>query len=104
MVLHLEVGHCSSGINCDGVHFMADMIVSDCRQWPIFLDREKEFSYGCPTCGERFRFISGVLQHAESARCEEDPDHIFGPLAIYLRHLRSCVSQLRHALEDGRLF
>lgn len=88
MVLHMEVGNCPSGINTEKM----EMIAGHCHLWPRFLDRKKEFPYGCPTCGERFRFMSGLLQHAESARCDENLDEHFGPLATFLRFLRAQFS------------
>ncbi|KAL7911876.1 hypothetical protein GGI35DRAFT_301160 [Trichoderma velutinum] len=85
MVLHLEVGCCPSGVDDEDI----DNLAGECRQWPRFLNTESGLRYRCPTCGEKFKFMSGLLQHAESERCNEDLDETYGPLAIFLRFLRS---------------
>ncbi|PTB53965.1 hypothetical protein M431DRAFT_87097 [Trichoderma harzianum CBS 226.95] len=85
MVLHLEVGRCPSGVGSEGI----DKLAGECRQWRRFLDKANGFMYNCPTCGEKFLYMSGLLQHAESERCSEDLDETYGPLAIFLRFLRS---------------
>ncbi|KAL5092438.1 hypothetical protein Trisim1_001691 [Trichoderma cf. simile WF8] len=85
MVLHLEVGRCPSGVGYEGI----DKLAGECRQWRRFLDKGNGFMYNCPTCDENFSYMSGLLQHAESERCSEDLDETYGPLAIFLRFLRS---------------
>ncbi|PTB64816.1 hypothetical protein BBK36DRAFT_1123676 [Trichoderma citrinoviride] len=88
MVLHLEVGRCQSGLSCDDI----DRFACDCRQSPKFLVNGDELRYICPTCEGTFKFMSGLLQHAESERCDENLDERYSPLAIFLRYLKSRIT------------
>lgn len=84
MVLHLEAGGCTSGADCDDVTTVA----FDCYRSSEYTtdNDDDDYDFQCPTCGARFAFMSSLLQHAESDRCDETPER--GPLAQFLRDLQ----------------
>lgn len=90
MMLHLEIGTCPSGVDWSDI----DEYARECRQSRAYLgddDDDDDYMYKCPTCEKPFRFMSAVLQHAESEPCSEDLSRWSGPLAIFLRFLEARV-------------
>ncbi|KAM0513749.1 hypothetical protein ACHAPE_007575 [Trichoderma viride] len=85
MVLHLEQGTCSSGVNLIDVNDYA----RDCYTSDQYLDCDGD--YECPTCHKYFKYMSGLLQHAESDNCNETLKRRNSPLAIFLRFLKARV-------------
>ncbi|PTB35590.1 uncharacterized protein TrAFT101_009368 [Trichoderma asperellum] len=85
MVLHLEEGTCKPGIDVDVI----DDLATDCYESHKYLDNDGD--YKCPTCAKYFRFMSGLLQHAESDSCDETLRWKHGPLAVFLRFLKTRV-------------
>lgn len=84
MVLHLEAGTCESGTNWEWI----DEIAFDCYQSEWYTcENNPEFDFECPTCNTPFRYMSGLLQHAESKACSENLAKST-PLGKFLRYLR----------------
>ncbi|KAL7941319.1 hypothetical protein V8C42DRAFT_335401 [Trichoderma barbatum] len=86
MMLHLEIGTCPSGLCWLDI----DEYARECYQADEYCDQRDE--YRCPTCGKRFQYMSGLLQHVESESCDENLKRWMSPLAIFLRFLRSRIS------------
>ncbi|KAL7785493.1 hypothetical protein V8C37DRAFT_419977 [Trichoderma ceciliae] len=85
MVLHLEVGNCPSAVGREDV----DRIARLCHQAIRYIDGDGD--YVCPTCSKYFRFMSGLLQHAESDSCGESLRKKMRPLSVFLRFLETRV-------------
>ncbi len=84
MVLHLETGACASNVDCDWV----DSVAFECYAAMYYTSDQGGFDFMCPTCQVPFVYMSSVLQHAESNRCEECMTR-GSPLWRFLRYLRS---------------
>ena len=67
MVLHLETGTCESGVDCEFVAETARMSTNMAE----YHSENEYYPLQCASCDEQFRFLSGLLQHVESDRCEE---------------------------------
>ena len=82
MVLHLERGTCASGANLGDIHEAAyhTATLDD-----DYVTPDRELPFACPSCGG-FRFMSGLLQHVESERCDERLGW-YGPLDNFLEEL-----------------
>jgi hypothetical protein len=85
MVLHLEEGTCKSGVDLSDVNDYA----SECHASNKYHDDDGD--YKCPTCKKYFRYMSGLLQHAESDSCDETLRKRRGSLSIFLRFLKARV-------------
>lgn len=85
MVLHLEMGTCSSGIDLQAINDIA----WNCRESDEYIDNDGD--YKCPTCERYFKFMSGLLQHVESDSCDETLRWEDSPLSIFLRFLEARV-------------
>lgn len=88
MVLHLEAGYCESGADCFDVNEAARA----CYQSKHYTSDDRDFSFECPACSSRFRFMSALLQHAESDTCDEHlgRNRALGKFLHYLpRHIRN---------------
>lgn len=85
MILHLEQGTCASGVDLIDVNDYAKACYTSDR----YLDNDGD--YCCPTCKKYCRFISGLLQHAESDKCDETLRRKKAPLAIFLRFLEARI-------------
>lgn len=69
MMLHLEAGNCPCGMDRDRV----DELAFECYQHRQYTNSWHEyFRYRCPDCDKDFSKFSGLLQHAESERCDAD--------------------------------
>ncbi|KAF2813916.1 uncharacterized protein BDZ99DRAFT_227393 [Mytilinidion resinicola] len=102
MMIHLESGSCTSGIDEIDLNQSAAM----CFQWKHFvredlrddllhrvdLDQEYQLSYPfeCPGCHTGFRYISGLFMHVASPSCNETLDDF--AMAKLIRWLKN-----RHA-------
>jgi hypothetical protein len=84
MVLHLEIGSCASGVDVQAV----DNLAKACYKSDKYLNDD---GYKCPTCLNDFRFMSGLLQHAESDSCSVNLKKRKGSLATFLRFLKARV-------------
>lgn len=70
MVLHLEQGTCASGADRHLVSgTRAACLATYLMEYRAF---DAEYPFKCAFCDEIFRFMSGVLQHIETDRCEAD--------------------------------
>ena len=86
MVLHLEYsGQCDSGSNLALVKRTARQCYAY-KKYRNNSDNSDYFPFACPCCGEVFRYMSGLLQHAESERCEVEMGP-GTPLGRFLRYL-----------------
>lgn len=66
LLIHLESGNCSSGVNCDDV----DRWAFQCYQHRYFTnDWQDQLRYRCPGCESDFPYVSSLLQHTESPAC-----------------------------------
>lgn len=84
MMLHLEVGNCEAQIYTD----LIEEIALDCSQSERYTcDDDSKFNFECPNCDARFRYMSGLLQHAESDACSAKLAN-GEPLGDFLHHLR----------------
>lgn len=89
MVLHLETGACESGVDREEVQQLA----FDCWDLDGYIcddDDDPNYDFVCATCDVPYRFISGMLQHAESEACEETLAKN-SPLGKFLKLLRKRV-------------
>ncbi|KAL3435051.1 hypothetical protein BDV09DRAFT_81993 [Aspergillus tetrazonus] len=68
MMLHLEAGTCTSGVDLDEINHLA----FECYQAQSYKSSNTNFNFECPTCQTPFLFMSGLLQHIESDCCEEE--------------------------------
>lgn len=66
MILHLEAATCASNVDLDFVYSLA--LNSPCAH--EFSFNARDFGLQCPSCDAPFRFMSGLLQHAETSDCE----------------------------------
>lgn len=83
MVLHLEAGSCSSGINADSV----DELAHECYQSDRYISNDWEYDFNCPDCETSFLWMSGLLQHAESNACRVSLNKN-SPLGKFLHFIR----------------
>ncbi|KAI5863407.1 hypothetical protein GGS23DRAFT_531950 [Durotheca rogersii] len=97
MVLHLEAGTCASGTDNDFVtrvafecHRFREYTFAEGSDCSSDFGRSGDRDFTCPTCPSRFPYMSGLLQHVESDRCEEDL--AWGPLAQFLRYLEKRIA------------
>lgn len=76
MLIHLEYGNCTSGLNMFDVNKTAAL----CFQWKRYTDKDlrhellkrrspSEQPFYCPTCGVWFGKLSSLFQHVESPHC-----------------------------------
>lgn len=86
MILHLEAGTCECDADLDEITELA----FECHQSKFYNSDNPDFNFECPTCQTPFRFMSGLLQHAESDSCDESLVEQW-PLAIFLRFVKSRV-------------
>ncbi|EMD65832.1 hypothetical protein COCSADRAFT_86158, partial [Bipolaris sorokiniana ND90Pr] len=103
MIIHLESGTCTSGIDTLDLNESAAM----CYQWKKFLDEEYRddilscydfeeeyfsavYLFRCPECDTTFSKLSGLFQHVSSGSCEQKLNG--GPIAKLVKWLSN-----RHA-------
>lgn len=67
MVLHIEGDYCDSGFGRDDVNGVAFSLAGSYA----YTSHSSKYDFKCPTCATPFRFMSGLLQHAESEACRE---------------------------------
>lgn len=103
MMIHLESGSCESGIDAQEINRLAarcyqwkKYIVPNYRVWMLNgMDRQvREYCYQCPDtdCNVRFKTLSGLLQHAETDRCNEGVfDNRVGSLTKLLIFIYNCL-------------
>jgi len=65
MLIHLESGACPSEVTLDDI----DSWAAQYRQFNHYIDSQAENRYSCPGCENKFRYLSGLLQHLESNAC-----------------------------------
>lgn len=86
MVLHLEYsGQCDSQSDLD----IVERIARQCYAYKKYRNNDDNsdcFPFECPCCGVVFKHMSGLLQHAESERCEVKMGP-GTPLGRFLRYL-----------------
>ncbi|CAH0057943.1 unnamed protein product [Clonostachys solani] len=82
MLLHLETGTCSSGVNRERITELA----FECRQSQYYASSKDDFDFECPDCAAPFSYISGLFQHVQSEACDEELDKQ-SPLRVFLRFL-----------------
>ena len=85
MILHLEQDNsCPSDCNTSRIDQLASEVDAAGQYYDAY--GPNDLLYTCPWCQERFRFMSALLQHAESERC--DAEYSSGsPLWEFLEHL-----------------
>ncbi|KAJ6280849.1 hypothetical protein J3E71DRAFT_392137 [Bipolaris maydis] len=86
MIIHLESGTCTSGINILDLNKSAPM----CYQWQKFLDEEYQYDgavylFRSPECDTTFPKLSGLFQHVGSGSCEQRLNG--GPIAKLVKWL-----------------
>lgn len=86
MLLHLETGHCNSGVDDETVSSLAWR----CYQSKHYTSYDDEYDFKCPTCDTPFAAMSRLIQHAESDACDEELEGQ-SPLGRFLRFLRTQV-------------
>ena len=86
MVLHLEAGSCSSGTTAKDI----DNYASKCYQSSHYTSHDQEYEHRCPDCETLFKWVSGVLQHAEGGACEVSLSK-GTPLGKFLHFLRQTI-------------
>lgn len=87
MVLHLEYSdQCDSGSDREFIGRVAIQCYAS-KHYRNYSDNDDYFPFECPDCGVVFRYMSGLLQHAESDRCDVDMEP-GTPLERFLRFLR----------------
>lgn len=67
MVLHLERGTCASRADCD----LVEEAARSSQNLADYRSQYSNFPFECASCDDYFRFVSGLLQHVESDKCEE---------------------------------
>ncbi|KAH7311597.1 hypothetical protein B0I35DRAFT_452787 [Stachybotrys elegans] len=83
MVLHLEADTCEGGVDL----FSVKATAYACYQSKKYLRKhDPDYEFQCPTCETPYRFMSALLQHAESAACSETLEH-HRPLGKFLHYL-----------------
>ncbi|KAL7921257.1 hypothetical protein ACQKWADRAFT_314070 [Trichoderma austrokoningii] len=87
IILHLELGECKSGVQARHVNCCARD--EQGAEWIIGGDG----SYQCPECDRKFKFMSGLVQHAEGEACRNAMRHKNSPLAQFLRYLKTIIEQ-----------
>ncbi|RLL94511.1 hypothetical protein CFD26_101059 [Aspergillus turcosus] len=88
MLIHLEAGNCSKGIELSDIHDMA----FECYQARKYTrDRENYYPYFCPDpgCGREFRFPSALYQHVETS-----------PSCDHLLQMPKCLAKLRRFISQ----
>lgn len=65
MLIHLESGACSSEVTLDDI----DSWALQYRQFNYHINSQAQNRYSCPGCENKFRYLSGLLQHLESNAC-----------------------------------
>lgn len=74
MVLHLEARGCVSGADSR----LVDNAAFNCLEGEYLGSDDPNSPFMCPRCTSTFRFMSGLLQHAES-----DHFHGYGPCEVF---------------------
>jgi hypothetical protein len=83
MILHLESGHCPSGMNLKKVKDRA----YECYQSRHYrTEFEHEYPFKCPTCELLFPHMNSLLQHVEGGSCQERLERP-SPLWKFLNYL-----------------
>lgn len=88
MLIHLEAGTCSKGIELSDIHDMA----FECYQARKYTrDRDDYYPYFCPDpgCGRKFRFPSALYQHVETS-----------PSCDHLLQMPKCLAKLRRFISQ----
>lgn len=96
MLIHLENG-CATDIG------ELDRLAVAGYSWPEYVrdgwgrwleeseqvgrSRSRPKVFCCPSCNGRFKYLSGLVQHAESDACEEDFHYGFGSIGRLLARL-----------------
>jgi hypothetical protein len=65
MLIHLESGACSSEVTLDDINNWAFQY----RQLNPHINPQADNPYSCPGCENKFRYLSGLLQHLGSNAC-----------------------------------
>lgn len=87
MVLHLEYSEqCDSQRDEEYIKETAWQCYAS-KKYRNFGDYSDYYSFKCPCCDVVFHRMSGLLQHAESERCEVGMEPT-SPLGRFLRFLR----------------
>lgn len=87
MLLHLEIGTCTSGADRYSVLDAG----RQCYRAFYYVSVTRGYPFQCPTCETPFSLMSGLVQHVESDHCDEclDEDR---PLRVFLNQLRLRLS------------
>jgi len=84
MFLHLETGRCEAGIDVDDI----DDWAFECPRSRDYTNEEDdETKYRCPDpdCQQSFRFVSGLLQHAETDACKTGIRGAVNQMVVYVK-------------------
>ena len=80
MLIHLESGACSSEVTLDDINDWALQY----RRFSSYIDPQAEYPYSCPGCENKFRYLSGLLQHLESNACGRTVNNALRGLQSFL--------------------
>ena len=92
-MLHLESGLCESRMGIFEINTIAVHECSESDRYMILMEDDEDdgglIEYLCPAsaCERQFPFMSALLQHSESLRCDIDRSQ-HGPLQIFLDFLK----------------
>ncbi|KAF2719023.1 hypothetical protein K431DRAFT_287054 [Polychaeton citri CBS 116435] len=95
ILIHLESGSCAGGVDRGWTDIWAFEFDPS---GPYINNWDSKYQYSCPTCGQDFRLLSGLLQHIESPACNQVYD---GMIQRLLNHLVKKVEAVLGQRNEG---